>query len=443
MRTIWSRTSSRHSRPFDEATHTSATEFTVRDIPPLRQWLPAGQGLTTGPSPLDSNPWEQHALTGNGKPEPSRATRWLLWLSLLHTLPAPFFLFVVVGTVPAAGLLAGGVAGLFAGDRQGLAMGAVLGAQGAGYAALYFLVAWLAEFLLRRLRAVPLRSGVLAILVAAMFAASLAPIYGSGGHGAEQWTNLPGLLEGFAAPPVGAWLAPYFGALGVVLAGLLVLLFVIGRDGVDQDLPRGRQWWDRAAALGHVPTLRYVADARVSGTYGYPIDFARARDEFAVLAEAFGSGSHGVEADPGQAQHWRSALRDVERKIADLGTDYRPMDELRERAQAGDPQAQYQLVPYYERGDRFVPRDHARVVELLQQAAAGKHPQAMWTLGLAYEKGRFGLARDLRKAGELYREILTAQAGDPYGWRQEERFYSMVRVRIGAVERMQAMAPAP
>ncbi|MDH5276829.1 MAG: hypothetical protein OEW88_10425, partial [Gammaproteobacteria bacterium] len=162
-------------------------------------------------------------MTGNGQPEPSRATRWLLWLSLLHTLPAPFFLFVVIGTVPAAGLLAAGVAGLFAGDREGLAMGAVLGVQGTGYAVLYFLVAWLLEFLLRRLRAVPLRSGVLAILVAAMFAATLAPIYGSGGHGVERWTNLPGLLSEFAAPPVGPWLAPYFGALGLVLAGLLVL----------------------------------------------------------------------------------------------------------------------------------------------------------------------------------------------------------------------------
>ncbi len=155
--------------------------------------------------------------------------------------------------------------------------------------------------------------------------------------------------------------------------------------------------------------------------------------------------------DRKKAAHWISALRDVDRRIASVGGNYLPMEQLRVSAEAGDAEAQYRLgvqllesysrdahaeavewwiraadlghheaqyrlVSYYNHGDRFVEKDHRRVVELLEQATAGKHPQAMLALALAHEKGRYGLARDLGSARDLYAEIVAAGENDLYGW---------------------------
>ncbi len=699
----------------------------------------------------------------------SRCIRWFLWLTLLHTVPSPFYLFVVIGTVPAAGLLASGVAGLISGDREGLSMGVVLGVQGLAWGAVYFGVAWLLAAWFMRISSPGQRALRLGGLALALFAASMLPIYGMGGHGSESWSSILQLLKETRVPE-SACLA-YAGGLGVLLAVLLALqagsgpqpwlarlpspaavgalllagvlavalwsnrvglfcgpaaeagqvwgqlcvaraaralagggpapdaetwyraaaeqgsraamrelmeitrtdadrrnwlpalaadgdaqarvdlwrllrdggntspeelarartwlieaadeghggaalelarellarnqpdqarqrleeaaardegdalrelawryeqsapgfpldleraaalyarlavglaeekyatrlhsltadgyrqraeslrqqldaaaagevgaqlalarrildarnpgnagrdqalrlyvhaaeqgdaeaqyelgrLLVMGHRGVVQDLPRGRDWWERAAAQNHVPTLRYVAEARTSGRYGYDIDFEQARREFTVLVDAYENGNHGVDADPRRAAHWRSALRDAERKLVKLGPDHVPMRTLRERASAGDSAAQYQLgvqllqgystdahqeavdwwiraaegghaqarfrlVSYYLRGDRFVEQDTVRAVQLLHDAADANHARAMFELGLVYEKGRHGVSRDLGRADALYRQILAAEETNPYGWKEEKRFFNMVRVRVTAVEQLQ------
>ncbi len=709
--------------------------------------------------------------TDQASPTPQRspATRWLLWLTLLHTLPAPFWLYVVAGTVPAAGLLGAGTISLFLGDRQSLMMGAVLGGMGLVWAVVFYLLAWLLEFLLRRIRRALLRSLLLLALVVAAFLLGLAPIYVIGGHGGSEQMGLPGLLTGFVKNP--ALLHAYAAGLFLLLSGLWVLqairlppflqavqrrapptyimillltgviafsavyaqrialicmpageagmtwgqlcvarhlrdrpghsgrqdainwyeraaqqgsrtairelmalqpgndvlrkwlpklaadgdpearlrwwqlvtgdrqasaeekqtartwlneaagsghagaavtlgrllvkeepaaarklweqaaehddgdalrelawryaagvpgfpinlrraadynerlaagveakqfdtgmhslsaagyrqqaaairsllqeaesgrtgaqlklasrllesanpgaagrteaisllekaagqgdvtaqhelgkLFIFGRKGVEKDLPRGRNWWNLAAAQNHVPTLRYVAEARISGKYGYPLDLGAARSGFTVLVEAFTYGRHGVAANERNAAYWQSALRDTERRIARLGPDYQPIGILRKQADAGDADAQYRLglqllesyspdaraealqwwiraaaagdhraqfrlVSYYDRGHPALAKNHARVRELLQQAAAGRHAQGLYTLGLAYEKGRYGFKRDLDLAGEIYRDFLNGDVvfhdGD-----DQDRLTGMVRGRAKAVDRM-------
>jgi TPR repeat protein len=249
------------------------------------------------------------------------------------------------------------------------------------------------------------------------------------------------------------------------------LLYMFGRQGVQQDLEKGRKWWDRAAAQNHVRTLEYVADAHVTGRYGYPVDFLKAKAQLEVLVVAYRDGRYGVAADPRKAQYWESTLHDVNRRMDRVGANSQPIGDLRARAEAGDAAAQYQLgrqllesyspdahreaidwwkkaasrghheaqfelVKYYEYGTGVVPQDHRRVAELLHQAAQGKHPKAMLALGLAYEQGRYGLPQDFAKAKALYEEILEAGEKNLYGWNAEERFLNMPRARLKYVIRM-------
>ena len=256
---------------------------------------------------------------------------------------------------------------------------------------------------------------------------------------------------------------------------------MFGRDGIQQDLARGRKWWDRAVAQNHVRTLEYVAEAHVTGQYGYPVDFVKAKAQLGVLVVAYRDGRYGVAPDPRKAQYWESALQDVNRRMDRVGGAHEPMEDLRARAQAGDKAAEYQLgkqllesyspdahreaidwwnkaashghheaqfelVKYYEHGTSVVPQDHRRVVELLEQATQGKHPKAMLALGLAYEKGRYGLPQDFTKAKALYEEILEAGEKNLYGWNAEERFLNMPRTRLKYVTRMaesQGGSPSP
>ncbi len=248
-------------------------------------------------------------------------------------------------------------------------------------------------------------------------------------------------------------------------------MYMFGRNGAQKDLERGRKWWDRAVEQNYVRALEYVADAHVTGQYGYPVDFLKAKAQFEVLVAAYRDGRYGVAPDPRKEQYFASALQDVNRRMGRVGGTYQPMEDLRAKAQAGDGEAQYQLgkqllesysmeahreavewwnkaashghheaqfelVKYYEHGTSFVPQDHRRVVELLEQATEGKHPKAMLALALAYEKGRYGLPQDLPKAKALYEEILEAGDKNLYGWNAEERFLNMPRARLKYLTRM-------
>ncbi len=251
-------------------------------------------------------------------------------------------------------------------------------------------------------------------------------------------------------------------------------LLVLGHRGFTPDHARGRSWWNEAVAQNHVYTLGYVAEAHTSGRYGYDIDFEAARDGFALLVEAYSDGTHGVEADPEEAARWQSALRDAQRKLDALGADYVPMSALRKQAETGDAPAQYQLgvqlqqaysrdhhqqavdwwvkaaaggyapaqfrlVPYYLRGDRFVKKDIREAVRLLQGAARSNHLPAMYELGLVYEKGRHGVARDLVRASEIYQQILGLNALRESD-EESQRILGMAAGRLKAIARMQDAA---
>jgi TPR repeat protein len=233
-------------------------------------------------------------------------------------------------------------------------------------------------------------------------------------------------------------------------------MYMFGQKGVGKDLEKGRKWWDRAVEQNHVHALEYVAEAHVTGQYGYPVDFLKARAQFEVLVAAYRDGRYGMAPDPSKAQYWEAALQDVNRRMGRVVGTYRPMEELRARAQAGDGEAQYQLArevmprdvdagvalmhaaadggfaeaQYYAgqrvRSMKSTPENLRRAVQWLTAAVAQGHRGAMYELGMVYLQGikDIGLARDPARARALFEqalngggEVLYRYTGhDGHGW---------------------------
>ena len=68
-----------------------------------------------------------------------RSTRWLLLLTLIHTIPVIWITPVAGGTAPTAGLLVFLIASLWTFDTEGIALGLMVGLP----ALIYCAIAWL------------------------------------------------------------------------------------------------------------------------------------------------------------------------------------------------------------------------------------------------------------------------------------------------------------
>jgi TPR repeat protein len=145
-----------------------------------------------------------------------RSARWLLLLTLLHTVPVIWITPVAAGTAPTAALLALGLASLlsFEGDNMSFALFTL------GPALLYcgigWIFAWQFAKRLERLRN-PLRAALLAILIAAALVSVYWPIYVAGSHNSSRSANLLELFRNTLDERV---LLGYWIALHVVLIAL-------------------------------------------------------------------------------------------------------------------------------------------------------------------------------------------------------------------------------
>jgi hypothetical protein len=82
------------------------------------------------------------------------------------------------------------------------------------------------------------------------------------------------------------------------------------------------------------------------------------------------------------------------------------LERIRKAADNGDPDAQYQLGCYYNKGE-LVPKDNRQAIAWLQRATEQEHLGATALLAHLYEYGE-GVARDLREALRLYQRAAAA-----------------------------------
>ncbi len=304
-----------------------------------------------------------------------RCARWLLLLTLLHTVPALWITPVVAGTAPAAAILAFGVASLLSFERDGVGMSLFALGPALVYCAIGWAVAWLLAWLLERVRQ-PQRAIALAVLVAVPLASVYWPIYTAGGHSGSRTANLIALVDRTISHQVllGYWLA---------LHGVLLVLYL------GHLLPDGR--FARIAERWRRPALGTTAAALVAALlYGnYPTLVCR------PLA-AIGSGSAALCAARADTRHQRyfyelaaergepEALAWV---IANTPDRQRRLHWLRQGADGGDAQTQFALSQHLM---RYGGADGgAEAEQWLRRAAKGGHAPAMLALADSIARGLY------------------------------------------------------
>ena len=143
-----------------------------------------------------------------------RCARWLMLLTILHTVPVVWITPVAGGTAPTIVLLAFGVASLLPLDREGIFLGLTALVPALVYSTIAWGLAWLVARTLRRIQP-PVRHWLLAILIVALLASVYFPIFISGGHNSSRSVHLFELFDNTISDAV---LASYWVALHVVLA---------------------------------------------------------------------------------------------------------------------------------------------------------------------------------------------------------------------------------
>ncbi|MDX2510948.1 MAG: hypothetical protein QNK25_02760 [Desulfobacterales bacterium] len=247
-------------------------------------------------------------------------------------------------------------------------------------------------------------------------------------------------------------------------------IFLFGRLGHEIDLPRGRAWWEKSLVQHHIKTMEYVAPAYQDGRFGYPIDLLKSKAWVERLVEAYRDGPYGADPDPNRERYWKNELKYFDRLIELAGGAYSSPDELKQKAEAEDSQAQYQLgrqlmvsgppahrkqgldwiersaesgyaeaqyrlVTYFERQRGIMRSNPTRGVAMLQAAAEQNHLPAMGTLALGFAKGRYGLNRDHNKAKIWYERLLDAYESGNYIGEIDERFIPFQRAQLNYADK--------
>lgn len=201
---------------------------------------------------------------------------------------------------------------------------------------------------------------------------------------------------------------------------------VLGRmyadgNGVEKDPEHAVFWWRKAAQSG-LPAAQYrLGKARLEGV-GVDKNPARAMHWLSKAAE---NGNHdaqfllgkmyydgyAVAQDDELARDWLSRAAaaghsDAINLLAVVNNvlKYTTMvyqqsaDVLRRRAEARDPQAQYELGLRYESGAWDVIKDEQKALYWLKQAAENGNRHAMGALAHIYARGQLGVTADPQQA---------------------------------------------
>lgn len=234
-----------------------------------------------------------------------RCTRWLLLLTLLHTLPVVWLTPVAGGTAPTAALLAYGLASVLTLSREGIALGLMALLPALVYTGITWVLAWVLGKLLQWGRPA-VSAWLLGCLTVGLLLGVYFPIYIAGGHNFSSSSDLIGLVgntlshrlllsywialhavlsalfagsllredHAFIAP-IERWGRPVLRTAGIVAFGTILFLnydlflcrplaeFGVARAQVCVAQTAGyeqRYWYERAAAQGDVEAIAWLID---------------------------------------------------------------------------------------------------------------------------------------------------------------------------------------
>jgi hypothetical protein len=363
---------------------------------------------------------------------------------------------MIVGLVPTAALVAGGLASLLRGDRQSLFMGIWLSGPALFFGAVYY---WIAGFLSKwscLIQQNSRRTVILVTVVVALLLMTLAPVYTVAGGSHTSFLNLTDLLMQFQLPT--AVRMGYAAALMVVLTVLVLAQHTLG--GLSLLQPRYSTWLvpgTRVMAGCVVVTVLMILLLSVYTNRAWMICEPRAHAGQAwaqvCLARALTGRLPKVQSDVGAetwyeraaAQGHMGAIRELLqltrnpetkmkwwRVLAEAGDPSAPFELfilLRHRADTAErkkeafvwltkaanhdhPQAQFEVGQYYWNGKESggiygetVARDRVKARDWWERAAARGNTSAMKELAWRYEKGAEGFPVNPRRAGELWGAI--------------------------------------
>ncbi len=326
------------------------------------------------------------------------AAAWLLFLTLLHTVPSPWILPVAGGLAPAVFLLAFGFASLFSTDQGALAMAAMMLVPALVYSGIFLAGGHLLSRLLGHIERAWVRTGLLAGLVGGLLVMSLFPIYASGGHSQSYTHNildLIALLRDYRLP--GLLVVGYPIALLSLLLGLLAWQYAPPR----LSLPRLKLFRRLVAAILTVALLAafiYVHRTLLIVKPLAELGWATAQVKLArALIESSGKEFHSEVS----ARTWleRAAQQGHLEAAVELARLARSAEDrekwLRISAEQGDSEGQYELYRLLLRG-KGAPERRAEALAWLNRAAANGHGRAQFELGGFYIRGTelFGVAQD-------------------------------------------------
>jgi TPR repeat protein len=191
--------------------------------------------------------------------------------------------------------------------------------------------------------------------------------------------------------------------------------------GLAPDSAQAVAWWQRAAEAGNEAARYRLGMAYLEGK-GVARDVARGA---AILKEAAAGGNVHAQYELGRMYHEgyavvqdQSLARDWLGQAAAQGygkalnllavvnalvkattpVSQESYSALLDRAEGGDPQAQYELGLRYENGAAEVNRDPGKALKWLTRAAKNGNLLAMHRLARVYAKGELGVARDSARA---------------------------------------------
>ena len=154
-----------------------------------------------------------------------RFARWLLLLTMLHSVPVVWITPVAGGTAPAAALLALGFASLVSFEREDMAFALFALVPGLLYVGIGWILAWRLAKRLDRMRK-SVRATLLGILIVASLVSVYWPIYVAGSHDGSHSVDL---LELFRRTLDWRVLVGYWIMLHVVLVALYAA-YLLPRD---------------------------------------------------------------------------------------------------------------------------------------------------------------------------------------------------------------------
>ena len=368
------------------------------------------------------------------KPEfQERCTRWLLLLTLLHTVPAVWITPVAGGTAPTAALLAYGVASVLTLDREGIAIGLMALAPSLVYTGIAWLLAWLLGKLLQRVPRIA-RACLLGCLTVGLLLAVYFPIYIAGGHNSSSSSDLISLFDDTLSRRT---LLSYWIALHAVLAAL----FAGSLLRKDHSFTARVERWIR-------PVLRTAAIVVFGSILYHKYDLFLCRP-FAELGFSRAQVCVAKNAGMDERYWYERAAADGDAEAIAWLIDKTPNRQhrlkwLRKGAEEGDPASQFALYEFLMRtqgagaqaeAERWLKLsaegDHAeaqmtRVDQLskmldrgrsddrlaernawLERAAKLGSRTAKLRLAQHYRDGSMGYPADLERARAYYRELLV------------------------------------